>query len=64
MAHPKRKKSKASTRTRRAVYYNSLKSPSMMECPNCGNTKMLHRACASCGHYRGRQVVEEREEAL
>lgn len=58
MAHPKRKQSKARSRTRRAQYYNSLKAPNIMECPNCGTPKMLHHACPNCGHYRGRQVVD------
>lgn len=61
MANPKRKHSKARTRTRRSVYYNSLSSPKMMECSNCGSTKLRHRACPTCGHYRGRQVVEPKE---
>lgn len=61
MANPKRKHSKARTRTRRSVYYNSLKAPKTMECQNCGTTKMLHHACPACGHYRGRQVVEVKE---
>lgn len=62
MANPKRKSSKARTSKRRAVYYNSLKAPNLMECPNCGNQKQLHRACPSCGHYRGREVVERDEQ--
>ena len=63
MANPKRKTSKARTAKRRAVYYNRLKkkAPEVMECPNCGNAKQLHRACPSCGHYRGRQVTEGTE---
>ncbi|HMB93744.1 MAG TPA: 50S ribosomal protein L32 [Rhodothermales bacterium] len=61
MANPKRKHSKARTRKRRSVYYGGLKKPEVMECPNCGSGKMLHRACPTCGHYRGRQVVEVKE---
>jgi len=61
MAHPKRKHSKARTRTRRAQYYNRLSAPQTMECPNCGTAKLMHRACPSCGHYRGRQVIERKE---
>lgn len=61
MANPKRKHSKSRTRKRRANYYNRLSAPQMMECPNCGETKLMHRACTSCGHYRGRQVIEREE---
>lgn len=63
MANPKRKHSKARTRQRRSKYYGGLKkqAPTLMECPECGETKMLHRACPSCGNYRGRQVIEPQE---
>mgnify|MGYP006183636595 CR=1 FL=1 len=59
MANPKRKFSKARTRQRRTKYYNSLKQPQLNECPNCGSEKLLHRACPTCGHYRGRAVIEK-----
>lgn len=62
MAHPKRKHSKSRTAKRRAVYYGSAKTPNLMECQNCGNTKQLHRACPNCGHYRGRSVIERTEQ--
>lgn len=62
MANPRRKHSKSRTAKRRSQYYSSLKGPELMECPNCGSTKRLHRACPTCGHYRGRQVVERKEE--
>ncbi len=61
MANPKRRHSKARTRSRRANYYGSLREPSLMECPNCGDTKQRHHACPNCGHYRGRKVVERSE---
>lgn len=63
MANPKRKHSKARTSKRRAVYYNSLDKPALTECPNCGASQQLHRACPNCGHYRGRAVVEKSESA-
>ena len=62
MANPKRKHSKSRTRKRRAQYYNRLKAPQMMACPNCGAPKVMHHACASCGHYRGREVIAPKEE--
>jgi len=57
MANPKRRHSKARTATRRAQY-KVTQTPALQECDNCGATKMLHRACPACGHYRGRSVVE------
>ncbi|MEM1115060.1 MAG: 50S ribosomal protein L32 [Bacteroidota bacterium] len=57
MANPKRKHSKARTAKRRAQY--KIKSlPQTHECTHCGTTKLMHRACPTCGYYRGRAVVE------
>lgn len=62
MAHPKRRHSKARTRARRANY--KVKTlPVTQECSNCGSDKLMHRACPTCGHYRGRQVVAREEYA-
>ena len=63
MANPRRKNSKARSRNRRAHYYNRLEAPTTHECPNCGETKLMHHACPACGQYRGRQVVERQETA-
>lgn len=61
MANPKRRHSKARTRTRRAQYkVRSL--PVVQECPSCGSPHKRHRACPSCGYYRGRQVVAVKED--
>lgn len=60
MANPKRRHSKARTATRRAQY--KVRSiPQTRECQNCGGDKLMHRACPTCGHYRGREVVEREE---
>jgi len=61
MANPKRKNSKARSRSRRAVYYARLSRPNVTECANCGAPRLRHRACPTCGHYRGRTVVEREE---
>lgn len=63
MANPRRKNSKARSRSRRAHYYNRLEAPTTMECPNCGETKLMHHACPACGQYRGRQIVDRKETA-
>ena len=30
-------------------------------CPNCGAKMLPHRACAACGYYKGKQVLEVKE---
>jgi hypothetical protein len=30
-------------------------------CPNCGDPKLPHRVCPTCGMYKGEQVVEVEE---
>ena len=61
MANPKRRHSKARTGHRRSQY--KVKNvPTTHECSNCGNAKLMHRACPTCGHYRGRAVTAASEE--
>jgi large subunit ribosomal protein L32 len=55
MAVPKRKSSKCRIRRRKASHRHSL--PAAGKCPDCGAAKELHRVCAACGKYRGRQVL-------
>ncbi len=57
MANPKRRHSKARTAKRRAQY-KVERIPQTQECPNCGNAKLMHRACPTCGQYRGLTVVQ------
>jgi large subunit ribosomal protein L32 len=56
MPNPKRRHSKARRDKRRA--HDALSQPGLSNCSNCGETKMSHRACPSCGQYRGRQVIK------
>jgi large subunit ribosomal protein L32 len=60
MPNPKRKTSKARRDRRRA--HHALDQPGISVCPNCKETKLAHRVCPHCGHYRGKQVmvVEEK----
>jgi len=60
MPLPKRRHSNARTRKRRS--HDALPVPNLVECPNCHERKLPHRACPACGYYRGREVVK-REEA-
>jgi large subunit ribosomal protein L32 len=54
MAHPKRKISKTRRDKRRTHYKAS--APGITACSNCGDTKLSHRACPSCGYYAGRSM--------
>ncbi|MDX1382185.1 MAG: 50S ribosomal protein L32 [Thermoanaerobaculia bacterium] len=55
MANPKRRTSKARRDRRRA--HDALDKPGHSICPECGEVKLPHRACRSCGTYKGRDVV-------
>jgi large subunit ribosomal protein L32 len=59
MANPKRRTSKARRDRRRA--HDALSAPASSTCPNCGEVKLPHRACPHCGHYRGKEVVEVKD---
>jgi large subunit ribosomal protein L32 len=59
MANPKRKTSKSRRDQRRA--HDALKRPGASLCPECGEIKLPHRACRSCGTYRGREVLSVEE---
>ncbi len=54
MAHPKRKISK-SRRDKRRTHYKAM-APAMGTCSNCGEMKLNHRACPSCGYYNERSM--------
>ncbi len=55
MAVPKRKISKTRRDNRRS--HHALKAPNVVECPECKEPRMSHRACPSCGSYNGRKVL-------
>ncbi|MXW42592.1 MAG: 50S ribosomal protein L32 [Acidimicrobiia bacterium] len=57
MAVPKKKMSKAKSRSRRASAWR-VSAPSLSVCPRCGAVKLPHRVCAECGWYAGREAVE------
>lgn len=59
MPNPKRRHSSARRDKRRA--HDALSRPAASTCTNCGESKIPHRACAHCGHYKGREVMEVEE---
>ena len=60
MAVPKRRTSKAVTRSRKANW--KVAAPGLGECPQCHELKKPHNICPKCGYYDGVQVVEQKEE--
>ena len=38
--------------------HDALAAPASSTCPNCGERKLPHRACPSCGSYKGREVID------
>lgn len=53
---PQRRISKTRKRQRRSHF--KLETPGMMVCPNCGEMKLAHVVCKSCGYYDGKLVKE------
>ncbi|MBT8342966.1 MAG: 50S ribosomal protein L32 [Desulfatitalea sp.] len=60
MALPKRKISKARRDKRRT--HQKIEGPDTSTCPECGEAVLPHHACASCGVYKGRKVVDTDED--
>jgi large subunit ribosomal protein L32 len=60
MPNPKRRHSTRRTALRRS--HDFLTAVGLSECPNCHEKKLPHRACAKCGAYKGRAVLEVKEE--
>lgn len=55
MAVPKRKTSKTRRNKRRS--HHALTAPNVVECPECKEPRLSHRACPNCGYYNGRKIL-------
>lgn len=55
MANPVKRHSRTRRNMRRA--HDFLTAPTANACPQCGQAKLSHRACANCGTYKGREVL-------
>mgnify|MGYP001170414532 CR=1 FL=1 len=56
MAVPKKKISVSRRNMRRS--HDALRPISAVECSNCGELKLPHHVCGSCGYYGEREVAE------
>ena len=61
MAVPKRKVSKKRGNKRFASNYKAS-MPTIVECPQCHESKQAHKVCPHCGYYNGKEVVAQKEE--
>jgi large subunit ribosomal protein L32 len=57
VAVPKRKKSRARTRHRKAQWLRTA-PPTRASCARCGSAIRPHTVCEVCGTYAGRQVLQ------
>lgn len=58
-ALPKHKVSRHQRGNRRR--HQALTAPVLVACATCGEMMRAHRVCRSCGHYKGRLVVEQKK---
>ena len=56
MVVPKYKKGRARTHARRSAN-DRIATAARSTCPNCGEVKLPHRVCPSCGYYNKREVI-------
>ncbi len=56
MQAPKKRKSKSTRGMRRA--HDFLTPVQHSKCASCGEVKLPHHVCPSCGVYRGRKLRE------
>jgi large subunit ribosomal protein L32 len=60
MAVPKHKTSKSKRDKRRT--HQKVEAINLSKCSQCGEAKLPHNVCPSCGYYKGRSVVVSKEE--
>ncbi|MGF1511897.1 MAG: 50S ribosomal protein L32 [Myxococcota bacterium] len=56
MAVPRKRKSNSRRKQQRS--HDALTAPNYTACPSCGEPKMPHRACMSCGTHNGKQIMQ------
>lgn len=61
---PKKQQSNAQSSRRYKAFQNKARkrlvdATSITTCDQCAEAKMSHTACASCGYYKGRMVIDK-----
>ena len=59
MAVPKRKTTPSKRNMRRS--HDGLRNQNSVECPNCGELKLSHHICQSCGYYNKKLIIRSKE---
>lgn len=59
MAVPKKKTSKAKSRSRKTHWKACPEAT--IKCPNCGEQMRPHFVCPHCGFYRGKKIISVSE---
>jgi len=62
MALQKRRRGPARTAHQRSAWMkkSGANRPMVQASPSCGAPRVPHRVCASCGQYRGEQVLAKK----
>lgn len=53
---PKKKISRGRRGRRRA--HHALMARNLVQCSNCGESRLPHHVCSNCGFYQGREIIE------
>jgi large subunit ribosomal protein L32 len=56
MAVPKQRKTK-SRRNQRRMHIH-LDKPTLVDCPQCKEKKLMHTVCKACGYYKNREIID------
>jgi large subunit ribosomal protein L32 len=59
---PQPKRKHTSGRRDRRRSHDALVARNLVQCSNCGEMRLSHTTCLSCGHYKGREVIEQEKE--
>ena len=57
MAVPKRKHSQARKNKRRSNVWK-MDAPAFCRCTQCGQLKLPHHVCGTCGYYKGKEIIK------